>query len=331
MSPAGADARLDRARGALLGTAVGDVLGVPYEFGCAPYRGRPELIGGGLGNSAPGEWSDDTAQTWVVARAVHEHGDLDGPAALDAVARGLREWFDSHPPDVGNQTAAVLSAAGAGSSAERMTAAARAYLESGARAAGNGSLMRTAPVALAYLDRPEDDLVRAAHAVSELTHADPLAGDACALWCLAVREAVRTGALPDLAALCSHLPGEAAQAAWRERVLQAQAGAPESFAPNGFVVPALQAAWSAITHTTADDRPGWFGDVMCRVIGVGNDTDTVAAIAGALVGAVVGAAAVPARWRDAAHGYPGITGDDLAALAVPRPSTVPATGDEVSR
>ena len=50
------------------------------------------------------------------------------------------------------------------------------------RTAGNGSLMRTAPVALAYLD-DEAALVEAARAVSELTHYDPEAGDACVLWC----------------------------------------------------------------------------------------------------------------------------------------------------
>ena len=321
------DARRDRCRGVLLGAAVGDVLGVPYEFECAPFPGAPELVGGGLGGSAPGEWSDDTAQTWVVARAVHDFGDLDRVEALDAVARGLREWFDSHPPDIGNQTRAVLQAARSGASAQRTAAAARAYAESGAPSAGNGSLMRTAPVALAYLDRLEADLVRAARAVSELTHADPLAGDGSALWCLAVREAVRTGELPDLRALCDHLPESGARARWREYVAQAEAVEPGTFAPNGFVVRALQAAWSAITHTPLADRATFFADVMSRAIGIGNDTDTVASIAGALAGAVVGAEAIPTAWRRAAHGYPGITGEDLAALALP----LTATGDEASR
>ena len=62
------------------------------------------------------------------------------------------------------------------------------------RTAGNGSLMRTAPLALAYLD-DEAALVEAARAVSELTHYDPEAGDACVLWCLAIRHAILTGEL----------------------------------------------------------------------------------------------------------------------------------------
>ncbi|WP_056891273.1 ADP-ribosylglycohydrolase family protein [Nocardioides sp. Root151] len=56
------DAQLDRAIGVLMGTATGDALGAGYKFGSAPYDGWPAMIGGGLGNFAPGEWTDDTAQ-----------------------------------------------------------------------------------------------------------------------------------------------------------------------------------------------------------------------------------------------------------------------------
>jgi len=75
---------LDRAIGAVLGTAVGDVMGAPYEFGSAPFGpDGAQLIGGGLGNCEPGEWTDDTSMTWCVLDAAHRFGGLTADAALD--------------------------------------------------------------------------------------------------------------------------------------------------------------------------------------------------------------------------------------------------------
>jgi ADP-ribosylglycohydrolase len=75
-------------------------------------------------------------------------------------------------------------------------------------------------------------------------------------------------------------------------------------------VPALQAAWSAVTHTSS------LPDGLVAAVRAGDDTDTIAAIAGALLGARHGASAVPAEWREAVHGWPDLTGDDLTELAV---------------
>ena len=93
------------------------------------------------------------------------------------------------------QTRSVLTRAGRhGITAQTARAESAALHNLTGRTAGNGSLMRTAPVALAYLD-DEAALVQAARSVSELTHYDPEAGDACVLWCLAIRHAVLTGML----------------------------------------------------------------------------------------------------------------------------------------
>ena len=80
---------------------------------------------------------------------------------------------------------------------------------------------------------------------------------------------------------------------------------------------ALQAAWSAIHRTPipAADSGRHLADSLVTAIGSGGDTDTVAAIAGGLLGARWGASAVPAQWRDICHGYPGLTGEDLVELA----------------
>ena len=79
-------AQIDRACGVLLASGVGDALGAGYEFGHAPYDGWPAMIGGGLGNFAPGEWTDDTAQAMAIATVAATGADLRTTEALDAVA-----------------------------------------------------------------------------------------------------------------------------------------------------------------------------------------------------------------------------------------------------
>ena len=85
------------------------------------------------------------------------------------------------------------------------------------------------------------------------------------------------------------------------------------FAPNGYVVTALQAAWSAIRHPVGDGSP--LVGSLAAAVHAGDDTDTVAAIAGALLGAVHGAASLPEEWLAVLHGWPGLGADDLRDLA----------------
>jgi len=201
------------------------------------------MLGGGLGGYAPGQWSDDTEMACAIAR-VAAPGRLTSEDALDAVADGFVGWFGDGPADIGNQTRAVLSGAtaGPGSAARLRATAADLHARTG-RTAGNGSLMRTGPVVLPYLDDPAG-LVDAARAVSAITHHDPQAGDACVLW-----------------------------------------------------------------------RAGSFASGVEAAIRGGGDTDTVAAIAGALLGARFGASGIPSDWRERIHGWPGLRDADLVRLA----------------
>src|SRR3954453_335257 len=106
-------AQLDRACGAVLGTAVGDALGAPYEFGVATVGPRgPRMIGGGLGGFAPGEWTDDTTMAWCILDVAATGADLRTEDALPQIARNFRAWYDTHPSDIGTQTRAILSAVG---------------------------------------------------------------------------------------------------------------------------------------------------------------------------------------------------------------------------
>jgi ADP-ribosylglycohydrolase/protein-tyrosine phosphatase len=314
-------AQLDRACGVLLGTAAGDALGAPYEFG--PPR-RPELevamVGGGSFGWEPGEWTDDTSMAIGIAEVAATGADLRQEQALDAIGRRWHEWSQD-AKDVGVQTRSVLSRAGRhGISAQTAREESAALHKFTGRTAGNGSLMRTAPVALAYLD-DEAAVVEAARAVSDLTHYDPEAGDASVLWCCAIRHAILTGVLDARIGL-QHIDLERRDL-WAARLDAAEKAQPSDFTNNGWVVEALQAAWSAITTTPIPtDHPaeGVFRADHLRLaldaaVRGGGDTDTVAAIAGGLLAAAYGASAVPGEWRRVLHGWPGLATRDLAALA----------------
>ncbi len=315
-------AQRDRAAGALLATAAGDALGAGYEFDPPmPADATVDMIGGGLGPFERGEWTDDTSMAIAIAETAATGADLRDERAQDDVVSRWSFWAKT-ARDIGVQTSSVLSAAKKrGISSRTARDESEALHRHSGHTAGNGSLMRTAPVALAYLD-DEDALVEAARSVSELTHFDPEAGDACVLWCVAIRHAILTGELDARVGL-DRIPAERRDL-WSSRLDEAEASQPSAFADkNGWVVAALQGAWSAITSTPApkdDSESGVFRADHLRLaleaaVRGGHDTDTVAAIAGGLLGAAYGASAVPARWRLMLHGWPGHYTRGLIALA----------------
>ncbi|MGH2631098.1 MAG: ADP-ribosylglycohydrolase family protein, partial [Actinomycetota bacterium] len=190
------EAALDRIAGGILGLALGDALGAPFEFRRAadvpdplpafelPWMGRP-----------PGSTTDDTAMArnlWMSLIATG--GDLD----TDDVLRRHVEWLEGSPPDVGTLTRRVLSGWRDG---EREPA--RGYLARRGPevSAGNGSVMYCAPLGLAYATRP-DDLHAAAPALSALTHADERCLTACLAVTLTVAALVR-GEAPETAVLAA--------------------------------------------------------------------------------------------------------------------------------
>ena len=285
-------AQSDRAAGVLLGMACGDALGAGYEFG-PPLGADVDVLmaGGGTFGWAPGEWTDDTSMAIAIAEVTAGGGDLGTGPAQDLVAARWAGWARG-AKDVGVQTRSVLGAAthaarGRGDdrpNAADLTAAATAHHEHSGRSGGNGSLMRTAPIALAYLDDPTG-LFQAATAVSALTHHDPEAGEACAIWCLAIRHAVLHATFDGLRDALDHLPEDRA-AVWAGRLDQAETSSPADFDHNGWVVQALQGAWSAITTThtpealAAERFPAeHLSRALKAAVRGGRDTDTVAAIA----------------------------------------------------
>ncbi|QCQ90431.1 ADP-ribosylglycohydrolase family protein [Rhodococcus sp. SGAir0479] len=301
------EVRSDRVAGVLLATAAGDALGAGYEFTTPRPETVIDMIGGGLGGFAPGEWTDDTAMAVAIAEVAATGVDLASGAGLDAVAAQFIRWYDSDPPDIGNQTSAVLAARPA--TAAAMLRAARAVP---GRRGGNGSLMRTAPIALAYLDDAPGCL-RAARAVGLLTHHDERAVEACEMWTYAVRHAVLYGTFDGVGEYLA-TASAGTRSYWSPLLEVARRGTPADFPNNGWVVDALLTAWWAIA-TTEVSGPDHLPRALERAVRAGRDTDTTAAIAGGLLGARWGASAVPARWSRMLHGWPGYRADDLVRLA----------------
>jgi ADP-ribosyl-[dinitrogen reductase] hydrolase len=300
--------RAQRVIGALVGSVVGDALGAPFEFGPpgayskrfpSPARGiATEMCGGG--GWQPGEWTDDTQMGLLVAGSLLDHDGLDHAD----VFRRFQAWLSAGPADVGIQTRSVLG------SGLPWDVAARRHFEAGNRAAGNGSIMRTTPAAIYFARFGTETSAVAAQAISDLTHGDPATGDGCAIFHRLVAAALDgrdpLDLLPDA---LSDVP-EARRGKW-ETVLAPGWTPIAATEPNGAVWPTLATAVWAL-------RNGWsFEEAMRHVIDVGGDTDTIACVAGGLLGAMQGIQAIPTRWTTPLNGkLPGSSpiARDLGAL-----------------
>ena len=287
--------RSHRVAGALVGSAVGDALGAPFEFGPPgqfsarfpePARGtHTEMCGGGSLGWEPGEFTDDTQMGLLVATSLIERGGLDEADLFDR----FRTWLGGNPPDVGNQTRAVLA------SGHPWDVAAADHFRRTGRAAGNGSLMRATPAAIRFAREGRATTMGAARRISALTHGDPSTGEGCAIFHELLRVAL-DGEDP-LAAIPSVLDDVAPEHRRRwAAVLEPDWTPEQATESNGAVWPTLgQAVWALRQGRS-------FAEVLRLVIDLGGDTDTVAAVAGGLAGAVYGMGGIPMRWSSVVHG-----------------------------
>lgn len=295
------DEQLDRAIGAVLASAVGDALGAPYEFK-PPILSSTlvEMKGGGAFGWAPGEWTDDTSMAIPILQGLARGKSLAEESTQDEIVAAWHQWAAS-APDVGVQTRAVLVGLSASTAASARDSAEAVHRRTG-QSGGNGSLMRTTPVALSALESREQTATNA-RAISRLTHLDEDAGDACVLWSDAIRTAVLTGNCELRSAL--DLIPEVRRSIWHERIEVAEKFEPFHFENNGWVVQAFQAAWSAVFRAES------LADGLERAVRAGSDTDTVAAIAGGVLGAKFGAGEIPKEWKESLHGWPGMRANEL--------------------
>ncbi len=216
-------------------------------------------------------------------------GRFDAAAVLGTYA----DWYRSHPFDIGRTTSAALGAAARAAAADRI-AAARAAANHGSQA--NGSLMRISPLGIFGAARPEDAAAWA-RADSALTHPNAVCQEACGAFVAAIATAIGQGADASqaheaaLRAVAGDRPGATEVRATLERAAERR---PESYTENeGWVLVALQNAFYQLLHAPS------FEEALVDTVGQGGDTDTNGAIAGALLGAVLGREAIPPRWRQA--------------------------------
>jgi ADP-ribosyl-[dinitrogen reductase] hydrolase len=288
----------DRYAGVLLGLATGDALGGPLEF-MSPDEivqryGNPvrDMVGGGWLYLRPGETTDDTATARCLAESLVSRGAFD---ADDFVARMLA-WLDTNPKDVGTITRMALGNWSRG--LRGRDAGHAAHISLGGKSAGNGTLMRCAPLALRYRAN-EPALVAAARAEAETTHFDAEAWTSDVALCLVLvalleggepRAAVE-GAIERLA----HIPDASPAVADTLRAALGRRG-DEGLGTSGYVLHTLEgAAWLLVASPS-------FEAMLVRGVNLGGDADTLGAVAGALGGAHWGASAIPARWLSALQG-----------------------------
>jgi ADP-ribosyl-[dinitrogen reductase] hydrolase len=278
------DSTRDRFRACLLGLAVGDAIGTTVEFS-PPGRFAPlgDMVGGGPFRLPAGAWTDDTSMALCLAESLVACRGFDPVDQLRRYVRWYREGYWSSTGtcfDIGNATRAAL---------ERFEQTGEPFPGDAAPdAAGNGPLMKLAPVVLAYASRPADAVRHAAES-ARTTHGAAEAADACRLFAALLLEAL-SGLGAD-AVLRRRVdeplhPGVAAVAAgsyWDREPPEIRGG--------GYVVETLEAALWAVRSTAT------FKAAVLAAANLGDDADTTAAIAGQLAGALYGLEGIPTGWR----------------------------------
>ncbi len=280
--PKHAESTRDRALGAFLGLAVGDAVGTTLEFRRRDAQPRVEdMEGGGPFGLPPGHWTDDTSMALALADSLAAAGALDCRDLMDRFVRWRQHGDYScrgHCFDIGNTTRASLDRY------LRTRDPLAGSTDPGS--AGNGSLMRLAPVALRFWhDRPR--LIASAAEQSRTTHGAEEAVDACQAFAALLADAIAGSPRADLLAPRG-FEGAPAVAqimagSWRGRPRN-------TIHSSGYVIHTLEAAiWSVA-------RTGNFRNAVLLAANLADDADTVAAVTGQLAGALYGLSAIPDGW-----------------------------------
>lgn len=270
----------DRARGALLGLAVGDALGTTLEFAARDTQPlHTEMTGGGPFDLNPGQWTDDTAMALALADSLLSCA---GFNPHDLATRFVSWWqhgaYSSTKTcfDIGITTRETLA---------RFIRTGDPFAGSlDPRTAGNGSLMRLAPVAFFALhDAACTDQI--ARGQSRITHAAPQAVEACAYLVQLLRDAILGQSDVLRPRTWSGDPAIAAIAAgsWRQKTR-------DEIRSSGYVIDTLEAALWAVGTTST------FEEALILAVNLADDADTVGAVTGQLAGALYGTSAIPERW-----------------------------------
>jgi len=276
----------DRFRGALIGLAVGDALGTTLEFtGIGPH-GLTDMVGGGPFNLPVGGWTDDTSMALCLAQSLMSCQGFDAKDQIQNYVRWYREGYLSSTDrcfDIGNTVRRAL----------------KEFAQTGEpfagstdpQTAGNGSLMRLAPIPMFYAG-DDAQLVRYARESSQVTHGAPAAVDACLLMAIMMATGIRGGSKADIIPAALHYAQQhTVQADIANVINGSYRRQPPFIQGTGYVVKSFEAALWAFHH--CDD----FKTGALAAVNLGQDADTTGAIYGQLAGAVWGESQIPLQWR----------------------------------
>ncbi|MBI2374867.1 MAG: ADP-ribosylglycohydrolase family protein [Deltaproteobacteria bacterium] len=298
---------VERYKGAMIGLAIGDALGGPTEFMSREDLRKAhglvvDMIGGGWLKLAPGEYTDDTQMAEAMAKSIVEKGGLD---PNDLASRYVA-WLDTDPKDVGGLTRQALELARVGVAPE--DAGRIPWVLSGFENAGNGSVMRAAPVALLTAFDAADEIEAKATASSAPTHADPRCLYGTAAISMAV-SLIMKGEPDVLSKVVKYLSDKSPETA--KAIAAVPTMALEDLRTSGYVVDTVQAAFWALHHAQS------YVDGIVAVTNLGEDTDTAGATAGILLGAKFGLDGIPSSWRKTLQNADGLEAlaDGLFALS----------------
>ena len=283
----------DRFRGCLLGLAAGDALGTTLEFK-RPGTFQPihDMIGGGPFELKPGQWTDDTSMALCLAASLIERGGFDAKDQMNRYLRWYRDGYLSSTGDcfdIGNTVASALS---------RFRNTEEPYSgTTDEMSAGNGSLMRLAPVPMYFAGDAAEAIDRSADS-SRTTHGAKEAVDSCRYFAgLLVGALKGVGKETLLAPHYCPVEGLWERSPLAERIACIGGGSfkdrnPPAIKGTGYVVQSMEAALWAL-HKSQDFREG-----ALLAVNLGDDADTTGAIYGQIAGAHYGAEAIPAEWRE---------------------------------
>ncbi|SDE77265.1 ADP-ribosylglycohydrolase family protein [Sporomusa acidovorans] len=280
----------NRYRGALLGLAIGDTLGMPLEFkrpgSFTPLTG---LTGGGANNLAPGQWTDDTSMALCLANSLLHCQGFDPADQMNRYVRWYEEGYLSstgHCIDIGNTVRAAL---------ESYSRTGNFYAGSEhPHTAGNGSIMRLAPIALAYATQPAAAICFAADS-SRTTHAALEAVNGCRFLAALIIGALQGRPKDTLLADCYSPLSMGWEKPLTKKIFAIATGSfkeknPPAIRGTGYVVDSLEAALWAFHHSSN------FAEGALLAVNLGDDADTTGAVYGQLAGAYYGADNIPESW-----------------------------------
>lgn len=279
---------VDRYRGCLLGLACGDAVGTTVEFSRrGSFEPVTDMVGGGPFELQPGQWTDDTSMALCLATSLLQR---DGFDAVDQMNRYVNWWQWGYLSatgecfDIGMTVLKALQHYGA--TGDPMAGSADP------RTAGNGGLMRLAPLVLFY--HPDAAAVRQhARLGTATTHAAPEALDCSEVMAEVLMRAL--GGATGVELLSVDAPSQASaavQAIGRRGYLDKPVDAIEG---SGYCVASLEAALWCVS------RSGSFEEAVLMATNLGDDADTTAAIVGQIAGAQHGVQGIPQRWLERLH------------------------------